>query len=103
MVGNEKYVADIKKYTSHVNEAAVAGIVRHLGIALRNRDSSLVASSDPEELKRVRDSWLKKKPVLSGADGAVGVAAPHVAPLPLQSKLTVSFRRSRNCQNPACG
>jgi hypothetical protein len=103
MAGTEKYTADFKTYTSHVNEPAVAQIVRHLGIALRNRASSFVASNDPEELKRVRDSWLKKKPRLSGAEGAVGVAAPYVAPLPLQPKLTVSFRRSRNCQNPACG
>ncbi len=78
MVGNEKYVADIKKYTSHVNEAAVAGIVRHLGIALRNRDSSLVASSDPEELKRVRDSWLKKKLGLSETDAELESAVKTV-------------------------
>jgi len=64
----EKYIEDIKKYTSAVNEQAVAGIVRHCGIALRNRDSSLVAGTDPEELKRVRESWLKKKLALTESD-----------------------------------
>ena len=59
MADSEKYIEDIKKYTAAVNEGAVAGIVRHCGIALRNRDSSFVASTDPEELKRVRESWLK--------------------------------------------
>jgi hypothetical protein len=54
-------IKDVAKYTSKVDEAAVAGIVKHLGIALRNRDSSLVSGSDPEEMKRVRESWLKKK------------------------------------------
>jgi hypothetical protein len=68
MADAQKYIEDIKKYTSQVNEEAVAGIVRHCGIALRNRDSSLVAGADPEELKRVRESWLKKKLGLTESD-----------------------------------
>ena len=68
MADAQKYLEDIKKYTSAVNEEAVAGIVRHCGIALRNRDSSLVAGTDPEELKRVRESWLKKKLALTESD-----------------------------------
>ncbi len=68
MADAQKYIDDIKKYTSAVNEEAVAGIVRHCGIALRNRDSSLVAGTDPEELKRVRESWLKKKLGLTESD-----------------------------------
>lgn len=56
-----EFKTDIAKYTSSVDAAAVEGIVKHLGIALRNRDSSLVAASDPSELERVRESWLKKK------------------------------------------
>ena len=68
MADAQKYIEDIKKYTGTVNEEAVAGIVRHCGIALRNRDSSLVAGTDPEELKRVRESWLKKKLALTESD-----------------------------------
>jgi signal recognition particle subunit SEC65 len=68
MADAEKYIADIKKYTSNVNEGAVASIVRYLGIALRNRDASLVAATDLEELKRVRESWLKKKLALTESD-----------------------------------
>ncbi len=68
MADVQKYIDDVKKYTSTVNEEAVAGIVRHCGIALRNRDSSLVAGTDPEELKRVRESWLKKKLALTESD-----------------------------------
>ncbi len=68
MADAQKYVEGVKKYTSTVNEDAVAGIVRHCGIALRNRDSSLVAGTDPEELKRVRESWLKKKLGLTQSD-----------------------------------
>jgi hypothetical protein len=68
MADAQQYIENIKKYTSTVNEDAVAGIVRHCGIALRNRDSSLVAGTDPEELKRVRESWLKKKLALTESD-----------------------------------
>ena len=62
------YTPDIKKYVSSVDEAAVAGIVRHLGIALRSKDASLVAATDPEELKRVREGFMKKKLALTGSD-----------------------------------
>ncbi len=68
MADVQKYIDDIKKYTSPVNEDAVAGIVRHCGIALRNRNSSLVAGTDPEELKTVRESWLKRKLALTESD-----------------------------------
>ncbi len=55
------YSADIAKYTASVNEAAVKAIVTYCGIALRNRDSSLVSASDPRELATVRDGFAAKK------------------------------------------
>lgn len=55
------YLADVRRYDAAADEAVVAKIVKHLGIALRNRDSSLVSATDPEELKRVRQSWVGKK------------------------------------------
>lgn len=55
------YAEKLKGYTSKVDEAAVDKIVKHLGIALRSRDASLVSGSDKKELDRVRESWLKKK------------------------------------------
>ena len=48
------YLADVKKYDAGASAEVVEKIVKHLGIALRNRDSSLVSCTDPEELKRVR-------------------------------------------------
>jgi hypothetical protein len=74
----EKYVADIKKYAAKVNEGAVAGIVRHCGIALRSKDASLVAATDPSELKTVRESWLKKKLALTADDAALDKAIQEV-------------------------
>lgn len=72
------YAVDIKKYTSSVDEKAVAGIVKHLGIALRGKDSSLVAASDPSEMGRVRDSFLKKKLALTESDAHLDAAVKEV-------------------------
>ncbi len=55
------YLEDVRKYDATADEAVVAKIVKHLGIALRNRDSSMVSCSDPKELERVRKSWCTKK------------------------------------------
>jgi len=62
------YLADVKKYDAGASAETVAKIVKHLGIALRNRDSSLVSCSDPKELERVKTGWIAKK--LGVADAA---------------------------------
>jgi len=53
-------LADVQKYDASADAAAVDKIVKHLGIALRSRDASLVSCSDPEELARVREKWCVK-------------------------------------------
>ena len=55
------YLKDVRHYDAAADEATVEKIVKHLGIALRNRDSSLVSCTDPDELKRVRTNWVEKK------------------------------------------
>jgi hypothetical protein len=72
------YVSDVRKYVTSVDEAAVAGIVKHLGIALHSRDASLVAASDPAELKRVRDGFMKKKLALTESDSELDAAVRDV-------------------------
>ena len=64
------YLADVKKYDAGADEAVVDKIVKHLGIALRSRDASLVSCSDPSELARVREKWCGKK--LGVTDEAAG-------------------------------
>ena len=59
------YAADVKKYAPGADDKVIAAIVKHLGIALRNKDSSLVSCSDKTELDRVRDGWCKKKLALT--------------------------------------
>ena len=61
MADASKYEENIKKYASGYNKAAAEKIVGHLGIALRNRDSSLVSCSDSGELDRVREKWCRGK------------------------------------------
>ncbi len=59
---NANYIADIKNYVADVDEGAVDGIVKYLGIALRSsKDAALVSCSDASELTRVREKFLKKK------------------------------------------
>jgi len=67
------YVADVKKYASNVDEAVVDKIVKYCGIALRNKDSSLVSASDKTELDRVRDGFAKKKLELEADAAEAGI------------------------------
>ena len=70
-----EYVTDISKFTSNVNEAAVAAIVKYCGIALRNADSGLVSASDKDELATVRDGFAAKKLGLAPAAADAGITA----------------------------
>jgi hypothetical protein len=72
------WAADVRKYAPDADEKAIAGIVRHCGIALRNRDSSLVSFSDREEVARVRESFLKKKLGLTASDEELDAAISAV-------------------------
>jgi hypothetical protein len=55
------YIDDVRRYDSGADEAVVQKICNHLGIALTNKDSSLVSGSDKTELQRVIDKWGVKK------------------------------------------
>ena len=74
----EDWKADVKKYASDADEQVIAGIVRYCGIALQNRDSSLVSISDSDEIKRVRENVLKKKLGLTALDAELDSAIRSV-------------------------
>ncbi|KCZ91590.1 DUF2853 family protein [Hyphomonas johnsonii] len=61
MADASAYAENIKKYANGYNQAAAEKIVGHLGIALRNRDSAVVACTDSGELDRVRERWCRGK------------------------------------------
>ena len=74
MADASKYEDNIKKYTKKYHQAAAEKIVGHLGIALRNRDSSLVSCGDQTELDRVREKWLRGKLSLAHTNAELDAA-----------------------------
>ncbi len=72
------WAADVKKYDANADDAVISGIVRYCGIALRKVDSSLVSFSDPVELGRVRNNFLKKKCGLTDPDETLDAAIAAV-------------------------
>jgi len=76
------YLSDVQKYDAGADAAVVDKIVKHLGIALRSKDASLVSCSDKSELDRVREKWCMKK--LGATD--VGAADAVIAKVCEQMK-----------------
>jgi len=74
----EDWAANVRTYAPDADDSVIAGIVRHCGIALRKRDSSLVSMSDAKETARVRDVFLKKKLALTEADEVLDAAIAAV-------------------------
>jgi outer membrane protein OmpA-like peptidoglycan-associated protein len=64
----ENWLEDVRKYAANADEGVVNAIVNYCGIALQNRDSSLVAMSDKNERDLVRENYLKKKLGLTNSD-----------------------------------
>ncbi len=85
------YSADIGKYTQTVNEAAVSAIVKYCGIALRNKDSSLVSTSDASELATVRDGFAAKKLGLAADAADAGIQAVAAKMKGERTKSRVTF------------
>jgi hypothetical protein len=71
------HAAHVKKYAPEADDKHISAIVKYCGIALRNRDSSLVSCSDKDELGRVRDGFAKKKLGLT-ADAEIDAAIKKV-------------------------
>jgi outer membrane protein OmpA-like peptidoglycan-associated protein len=64
----EDWAADVRKYAPDAEDGVIAAIVRYCGIALQNRDSSLVSFSEKTETDRVRDNYCRKKLGLTQSD-----------------------------------
>jgi hypothetical protein len=87
------YLADVQKYDAGADEAIVTKIVKHLGIALRNRDSSMVACSDTKELDRVVEKWCGKKLGVTGdaAENAVSKTCETMSDDKTKSRVTFYY------------
>jgi hypothetical protein len=91
----ENWSADVKKYVPDANEKAIAGIVKHCGIALQKRDSSLVSFTDTDEVARVRNNFLQKKLGLTNPDPeldkAIMLAADRMKGDRTKNRVTVYY------------
>jgi hypothetical protein len=91
----ENWAADVKKYVPNANDKAIAGIVKYCGIALQKRDSSLVSFTDPEEVARVRNNFLKKKLGIAESDNeldkAIVAAADRMKGDRTKNRVTVYY------------
>jgi Protein of unknown function (DUF2853) len=94
MANAADYFADVKKYASSYDEAAITGIVKYLGIALANKDSSLVSASDPKEIARLRANFLVKKLALPDddkLDDAIAAVMAKMAGDSTKQRVTVCY------------
>jgi outer membrane protein OmpA-like peptidoglycan-associated protein len=91
----EDWLADVRKYVADADETVVKAIVRYCGIALQNRDSSLVAFSDAKETDRVRENYLKKKLGLTNSDaeldGAIAAVGERMKEDRTKNRVTVYY------------
>ena len=55
------HLADVKKYATSDDEAAVAGMSKTYALVMSKADTRYVAASDPVEVQRVVDNFCKKK------------------------------------------
>jgi outer membrane protein OmpA-like peptidoglycan-associated protein len=74
----EDWAVDVKKYVPDADDNVIAAIVRYCGIALQNRDSSLVSFTDKAETDRVRENYCRKKLGLTGTDEELDAAIAAV-------------------------
>lgn len=72
------WAADVKKFAPDADDTVIAGIIRHLGIALRTADASLLSFTDETETTRVREGFLKKKLALTDDDATLDAAIAAV-------------------------
>ena len=88
------YVADVKKYTSSVDEAVVAAMEKTYRLVLSKPDTALVAWSDPEELETVKKNFLIKKLGLSDSadlDAGIDAVGAKLKGVSRKSRLTVYY------------
>ncbi len=73
------HLAEIQKYDSGADPAIVEKMAKTYRLVLSKRDSAFVATSDPSELKTVRENFLKKKLGLKDSDDKLDAVIAEVA------------------------
>jgi len=73
------HLADIEKYSAKPDEAAVAGMSKAYALVMSKPDTKWVAASDPAEIERVINNFLKKKLGRKESNDALTAACKAVA------------------------
>jgi hypothetical protein len=68
----------VHTYAPHADTAIIDKMASTYRLVLSDRDSALVSASDPEELKTVRENFLKKKLGLTESDDELDKAIDDV-------------------------
>ena len=88
------HLADVKKFaTKPLNEAAFAGMSKSYALVMSKPDTRYVACSDPAEVERVRENFLKKKLGLKSGDldGSIKTVCEHMKADKTKSRLTFYY------------
>lgn len=72
------WIADVKKYAPKADDAVLENMEKTYRLVLSKADAALVSFSDPEELKTVRENFLKKKLGLTASDADLDKAIKEV-------------------------
>ena len=70
--------AAVGKYSSSVNDAALAGLAKTYALVLSKKDTQYVACSDAKERDTVRTNFLQKKLGLTNAEAELDAAVLEV-------------------------
>lgn len=70
--------ASVHAYAPHADTAVIDKMASTYRLVLNSRDSALVSASDPDELKTVRENFLKKKLGLTHSDEELDKAIDEV-------------------------
>lgn len=73
------HLEEIQKYDAGADAAIVENMAKTYRLVLSKRDSAYVAVSDPDELKTVRENFLKKKLGLTDSDDKLDAVITEVA------------------------
>lgn len=74
----ELYTSKIKEIDSGFDAQLLEKVTKGLGPSIYNKDSETIACSDPDELKRVKDKFLRGKLILTNDDQELDGAIAEV-------------------------
>ncbi len=72
------WAADVKKYAPSADDAVIAKMVSTYRLVLSKPDTATVAFSDPAEVERVKENFLRKKLGLTQSDDELDAAIAAV-------------------------